>query len=128
MDVTSAVLDFAFGANDTVEGKYGIIIFSLTAALYGLLVVLLDFLTCKIGGKSSFLKLSYTGFGCIAMIVMWGVGAGVGALIGAGIGIFEMKRISCIFVGAIWPTVMPRLLSTANNELSKERIDIPEDI
>lgn len=128
MDIIDAVLAFAFGKNDTIDGNYGIVIFSLASALYGLLVVLLDFCTTKMTGKPSFLKLSYNGLSAFAMVAMWGAGAGVGALIGSGIGIFEMKRISCIFVGAVWPTVIPRLLSTANSELSTEKIDISEDI
>lgn len=127
MGIIESVLLFAFGKSESIEGEFAILIFSLAASLYGLLIVLLDFLTSKTTKKASFLKLSYSGFGAILVILMWGAGAGIGALIGAGIGIFEIKKISCIFVGAIWPTVIPRLLSSSNNELSKEKIDIPED-
>jgi len=126
MGIIESVLLFAFGKSESIEGDFAIVIFSLAASLYGLLIVLLDFLTSKTTKKTSFLKLSYSGFGAILVILMWGAGAGIGALIGAGIGIFEIKKISCIFVGAIWPTVIPRLLSSSNNELSKEKIDIPE--
>ncbi|WP_233973394.1 hypothetical protein [Pectobacterium versatile] len=126
MGIIESVLLFAFGKSESIEGDFAIVIFSLAASLYGLLIVLLDFLTSKTTKKASFLKLSYSGFGAIVVILMWGAGAGIGALIGAGIGIFEIKKISCIFVGAIWPTVIPRLLSSSNNELSKEKIDIPE--
>lgn len=126
MGIIESVLLFAFGKSESIEGDFAIVIFSLAASLYGLLIVLLDFLTSKTTKKASFLKLSYSGFGAILVILMWGAGAGIGALIGAGIGIFEIKKISCIFVGAIWPTVIPRLLSSSNNELSKEKIDIPE--
>lgn len=127
MGIIESVLLLAFGKSESIEGEFAILIFSLAASLYGLLIVLLDFLTSKTTKKASFLKLSYSGFGAILVILMWGAGAGIGALIGAGIGIFEIKKISCIFVGAIWPTVIPRLLSSSNNELSKEKIDIPED-
>ncbi|EQB2463151.1 MULTISPECIES: hypothetical protein [Klebsiella pneumoniae complex] len=127
MELVESVLVFAFGKSESIQGDFSILIFSIAASLYGLLIVLLDFLTSKTTNKSSFLKLSYNGYSGIIVILMWGAGAGIGALIGAGIGIFEIKRISCIFVGAIWPTVIPRLLSSSNNELSKEKIDIPED-
>lgn len=126
MGIIESVLLFAFGKSESIEGDFAIVTFSLAASLYGLLIVLLDFLTSKTTKKASFLKLSYSGFGAILVILMWGAGAGIGALIGAGIGIFEIKKISCIFVGAIWPTVIPRLLSSSNNELSKEKIDIAE--
>lgn len=125
MELIESVLLFAFGKSESIQGDFSIIIFSLAASLYGLLIVSLDFLSSKTTNKASFLKLSYNGFNAVIVILMWGAGAGIGALIGAGVGIFEIKRISCIFVGAIWPTVIPRLLSSSNHELSKEKIDIP---
>lgn len=128
MEIIESVLLFAFGKSEAIVGEYTIVVFSLTAAVYGLLIVLLDFLTSKTTKNASFLKLSYSGYGGILVVLMWGAGAGIGAFIGAGIGIFEIKRVSCFFVGAIWPTVIPRLLSSSNTELSKEKIDIPEDI
>lgn len=128
MGIIESVFLFAFGKGETITGDYAIIVFSLTAALYGLLIVLLDFLTSKTTKNASFLKLSYSGYAGLLVILMWGAGAGIGAFIGAGIGIFEIKRISCFFVAAIWPTVIPRLLSSSNSDLSKEKIDIPKDI
>ncbi|KJV27313.1 hypothetical protein [Pantoea sp. SM3] len=126
MDIITSVLLFAFGKSESIQGDFSLVTFSLSASIYGLLIVTLDFLTSKTTKNTSFLKLSYNWPGGVLVILMWGAGAGIGALIGAGIGIFEIKKISCIFVGAIWPTVIPRLLTSSNNELSKEKIKVTE--
>jgi len=102
--------------------NYTPVIFALAASLYGLLIVALDFCTIKATQKSSFLKLSYSGWNTLTMILMWGSGAGLAALIGVGVGIFEISRTACIFVGAGWPVILPRILASANNELSTEKV------
>ena len=102
--------------------KYTGIVFALASSFYGLLIVMLDFCTSKAAQKNSFLKLSYSGFKGLGMLALWGVGAGLAGLLGTGAGIFEISRTACIFVGAGWPVVLPRLLASANNDLSTERI------
>lgn len=102
--------------------EYTPIVFALACSFYGFLIVILDFCTCKAAQKTSFLKLTYSGYGAIGMIILWGVGAGLAGLLGTGVGIFEISRTACIFVGAGWPVVLPRLLASANSELSTEKI------
>jgi len=108
--------------NKTENQLYTPVVFALASSFYGVLIVVLDFCSCKATQKSSFLKLTYSGYRTIVMIILWGVGAGLAALLGSGIGIFEMSRSACIFVGAGWPFVLPRLLAAASNELSKEKV------
>ena len=105
-----------------VSQEYTPLVFALASSFYGFLIVSLDFCTCKAAQRNSFLKLTYSGFGSIGMITLWGVGAGLAGLLGTGVGIFEISRTACIFVGAGWPVVLPRLLASANNELSTEKI------
>lgn len=104
------------------NGKYNLIEFGLASAFYGLLIVLLDFCATKTLNKTSLLKLTYSGFGTVFIIVLWGIGAGVAGLLGAGVGIFEISRTACIFAGVGWPLVLPRLLTSASSELSTEKI------
>ncbi|EJS0370837.1 TPA: hypothetical protein ACPJ06_003296 [Vibrio diabolicus] len=121
MESLKLAIDLAF-IGDAVSDKYTLIEFGIAAAFYGLLIVLLDFCTTKAANKTSSLKLTYSGYGAIIVVALWGVGAGLAGLLGAGAGIFEVSRTACIFVGAGWPVVLPRLLASATNELSTEKV------
>lgn len=121
MESIKLAIDLALLGDATSE-KYTLIEFGIAAGFYGLLIVLLDYCTTKAANKSSTLKLSYNGMGAIGVIFLWGIGAGLGGLLGAGAGVFEISRTACIFVGAGWPVVLPRLLASANSELSTERV------
>lgn len=104
------------------------IAFASASAIYGLLVVFLDFLIVKTLDKPSLLTLSYVGYKALGMFAMWGFGSGIGGLLGAGFGIFEINRTACIFVGAGWPLILPRILSSADTGLSKEKINIEGEV
>lgn len=128
MEFLDAIFMLAFGAEGEYEGKpkYAILAFAITCSFFGTLVVILDSLVVKTLNKNSFLKLSYTSWKGVLIFLLWGVGAGIGGLLGAAIGIFEINRIACVMVGTSWPLVLPRLLSTANSDLSTEKIDLGE--
>ncbi len=121
-----SVFALAFGSEGTYTGRAELtmLAFACASAIYGLLIVCLDILTVKALSKQSFLKLSYNGLNIVGMFIMWGIGAGIGGLLGAGVGIFEVNRAACIFVGVGWPLILPRLISSANTELSKEKIKL----
>ncbi|MEQ2351968.1 hypothetical protein HG263_12160 [Pseudoalteromonas sp. JBTF-M23] len=121
MELLELAMDLAI-LGDSEHQSYTPIVFACSSAFYGILMVLLDFCTCKATQKPSFLKLSYSGLASISMIFLWGVGAGLAGLLGTGVGIFEISRTACIFVGAGWPVVLPRLIASANSELSTEKV------
>lgn len=126
MTFYESVFALAFGAKGTYLGSEDMtmIAFACASAIYGLLVVFLDFLVVKTLNKPSLLTLSYVGYKSIGMFVMWGIGSGIGGLLGAGFGIFEVTRTACIFVGVGWPLILPRILSSTETGLSKEKIDL----
>ncbi|EMI4517035.1 hypothetical protein V6560_004666 [Vibrio parahaemolyticus] len=128
MTFYESIFSLAFGAEGVYLGaeELTMLAFAIASAIYGLLVVSLDFLIVKTLNKASILALSYIGYRSFGMFVMWGLGSGIGGLLGAGFGIFEVNRTACIFVGVGWPLILPRLLSSANNELSTETIEIEE--
>ncbi|MCA3902318.1 hypothetical protein JKP31_13485 [Vibrio vulnificus] len=116
-------LDLAL-LGDAKSTTYNLPVFAIAAIMYGMLIVILDCLTTKVTNGTSHLKLSYVGFKAILVILTWGLGAGVGALVGAAFGIFEISRTAAIFAGVAWPLVLPRLISSTNNELSKEKVSL----
>lgn len=126
MEFLDSVFILAFGIEGEYTGKpkFAILAFALASSFFGTLVVILDSLIVKTLNKNSFLKLSYPGWRGLLVFLLWGVGAGIGGFLGAAIGIFEINRIACVMVGTSWPLILPRLLSTANSELSSEKIDL----
>ncbi|CAK1839655.1 conserved hypothetical protein [Vibrio crassostreae] len=120
-DILTLAIELAFTGAATNK-SYTLIEFGIASSIYGLLIVLLDFCTSKGTNRASSLKLTYKGWGAIGMIILWGIGAGIGGLMGSGAGIFEISRTACIFVGAGWPLILPRLISSANQELSLEKV------
>ncbi|MCX9500216.1 hypothetical protein [Vibrio cholerae] len=121
METIKLALDLAL-LGETSHQNYTVITFGLASALFGLLIVILDFCTTKSLDKNSYLKLSYTGLKGIGVFFMWGMGAGIAGMVGAAADIFEISRTACVFVGAGWPVVLPRLLASANQELSSEKV------
>ncbi|MDN3628610.1 hypothetical protein [Vibrio lentus] len=119
MDSFKLVLDLAL-LGDATNQSYTVITFGLASALFGLLIVILDFCTSKSTEKNSYLKLSYTGFKGIGVFLMWGIGAGIAGMVGAAADIFEISRTASVFVGAGWPVVLPRLL--VKNYLQKKSL------
>jgi hypothetical protein len=113
MDTLLMALDLAL-LGEATNDKYTVVTFGLAAAIFGLLIVVLDFCTAKATQKNSLLKLSYTGFAGFWVFFLWGAGAGIAGLVGAAADIFEISRTASVFVGAGWPVVLPRLLASAN--------------
>ncbi len=116
-------LDLAL-LGDAKNATYTLPVFAIAAIMYGMLIVILDCLTTKVTNSASHLKLSYVGFKAILVILTWGLGAGIGALVGAAFGIFEISRTAAIFAGVAWPLVLPRLISSTNSDLSKEKVPL----
>ncbi|AVI65757.1 hypothetical protein CKQ84_07540 [Shewanella sp. WE21] len=121
MDTIQLALDLAF-LGDATNENYSVVTFGFAAAMFGLLIVMLDFCTSKATEKNSLLKLSYSGYAGFWIFLLWGIGAGIAGLVGAAADIFEISRTASVFVGAGWPVILPRLLASANQDLSRERV------
>ncbi|MEL4432062.1 hypothetical protein [Shewanella mangrovisoli] len=121
MDTIQLALDLAF-LGDATNESYSVVTFGFSAAMFGLLIVMLDFCTSKATEKNSLLKLSYNGYAGFWIFLLWGVGAGIAGLVGAAADIFEISRTASVFVGAGWPVILPRLLASANQDLSREKV------
>lgn len=128
MTFVDSVFALIFGAKGIYAGnaELTLLAFATASALFGFCIVILDIISVKFLEKSSFLKLSYAGANAVIMFFVWGMGSGIGGLIGAGVGIFEVNRAACIFVGVGWPFILPRLLSSSKSELSKEKVKLGE--
>jgi hypothetical protein len=54
-------------------------------------------------------------------ILLWGVGAGVGAYVGGLIELFNIESVSSkVIVGISWPTILPRLIAISTVEEKEE--------
>jgi len=126
MDFLESVLAMLFSADGLYSGNSDLTVFAfaIASSFFGMLVVILDFLMVKTLNKNSLLKLSYIGIKGFFVFIMWGVGSGIGGCLGAAIGIFEINRIAAVAIGVAWPLVLPRLLTTANSELSTEKVEL----
>lgn len=95
--------------------------FATACAVIGLLVVILDLIATKLRGKS-FLNLGYSTIGkTLLVIVLWGVGASIGGYFAAVIDIVQMNMRGCLFIGAGWPIVLPRILSSARSQIEEQQ-------
>lgn len=124
----SDLMSFLFspeGAN-SIDTDLSLLLFSLASGIIGLAVVFLDFLVVKTVKRNSFLKLSYDGLGAVFVFLLWGLGACLGAYIGAAAGIFEITRVASVFVAVSWTTVLPRIIDSLGNENSPERLEFKE--
>ncbi|MBF4427346.1 hypothetical protein, partial [Vibrio anguillarum] len=82
MDTILLALDLAL-LGEATHDSYTVVTFGFAAAIFGLLIVILDFCTSKATNKNSLLKLSYSGWNGVFVVVLWGVGAGIAGLVGA---------------------------------------------
>ena len=94
--------------------------FAISCGVFGLLVVTLDILVYQVQG-TSFLKLSYPGVGRgIAMLVLWGLGAAIGGLLGALAEMLLLTTRTALAVGGSWPLIVPRLIAGAGKEVEQK--------
>ena len=121
MEIFQYALDLALGAHQYSK-NYSSAVFALASSFYGIIIVMLDFCTSKVTDRDSLLKVTYRGFGTIRMLILWGFGSGLAGLVGSGFGIFEISQTACIAVGAGWPIILPRVLASSNQGLSKEKL------
>jgi hypothetical protein len=116
------VFDFLAGDKSSFEGdprKY--LYFAAACAVIGLVVVLFDFVFTKVRGKS-LLNLAYSAIGkTVFVVLLWGLGACIGGYLAAVSDIVHMNIKGCVFIGVGWPFVLPRLISSAREQIEDEQ-------
>lgn len=128
MEFINLLCYFLFGEKGRLPDNYqgsGIIIFALASSLMSVSVLILDFILFSIqeNGRSIF-NVSYGNqfIDIIRLILIWSIGAGIGAYIGVAANIFQITRESCLSVAVGWPFILPRLIdSFIRNRLEGEQ-------
>ena len=98
----------------------------MAAALLGVLVVLLDYLMSLIP-YPSFLKLVHSLHRLPLFLLVWGVGAGAAAFLGAMMDILEATRQSAVVAGVGWPVLMTRIAVASRGEQEFEQTVIEQE-
>ena len=86
--------------------------YGLKCAIYGLLIVVADWIL-HLTGYIPILKLKWSTQKGIWLCLGWGIGAGIGGIVGASAGILKVTPQSAVFVGVAWPTVLTRVAKSA---------------
>ena len=103
--------------------------FALACGLIALIICLLDWVGALLLGRSSLLGVGFGGLRTLQSILLWGVGAVLGAYLGGLVELFDTKRVTArVIVGVGWPTVLPRLLSMASGSVAEEEQDGEEKV
>lgn len=119
MDFWEALFMLLFGESGSIPTDYegqSIPVFVVGASVVGTVIIVLDLVLFSIRGRS-ILDLGYAGiFPTLIVVVLWGVGAGLAALLGAWWEVFDIGRSGCLAVGVGWPAIVPRLIESAGKE------------
>lgn len=128
LNFLGSVFEFLFSDSDAVleATAFPTLIFAVAAALLGVLVVLVDYLMSLIP-YPSFLKLVHSLGRLPLFLLIWGVGAGAAAFLGAMIDILEATRQSAVMTGVGWPVLMTRIAVVSRGEQHLEQPVIEEE-
>ena len=98
--------------------------FALACGFFALVVCLLDWVGTLLLGRSSLLGVGFGGWRTLQSMLLWGVGAVLGAYLGGLVELFDTDSVMArVIVGIGWPTVLPRLLSMASGNAGEEEQD-----
>ena len=101
--------------------------FALACGLIALVICLLDWVGTLLLGRSSLLGVGFGGLRTLQSMLLWGVGAVLGAYLGGLVELFDTESVTArVIVGIGWPTVLPRLLSMASGSVGEEEQDDEE--
>lgn len=127
MNFRDALWELILGRSGTIPTAYDgswLLVFATATAAMGLIAVILDRVVFSVRGHSVFGFAYGSGFKTGArLILLWGVGAGLGAFLGCAASIVQVTRAACISVGVGWPLILPRLIDSL---AKKEDRQVPE--
>ena len=128
LNFLGSVFEFLFSDSDAVldATAFPTLIFAVAAALLGVLVVLVDYLMSLIP-YPSFLKLVHSLGRLPLFLLIWGVGAGAAAFLGAMMDILEATRQSAVVTGVGWPVLMTRIAVASRGEQQLEQTAVEEE-
>lgn len=115
---------FLSGVTDDQQ-KVNLGVFATAAAIVGSGIVIIDLLAFYLYEKS-YLNLRHSFPKSLGLIVMWGLGSGLGAFIGAAAKILQTTLIGCVTIGVSWPFLLPRLINALNDEFRNKQADNPD--
>jgi hypothetical protein len=127
MGLLALLIEFLFtpGSVDLAKEQYGIGVFAIAAGLVGLVVVSADFMLYRVR-ETSVLKLSYIFPNAFLLWIFWGLGAALGAFLGAITDIVQLSVQSSAVVGITWPLLLPRLVQAPESEQAEQEAGIED--
>ncbi len=104
--------------------------FAIATSLIALIICILDWIGTLLLGRSSLLGVGFGSWRTLQSILLWGLGAGLGAYLGGLVKLFDIESINArVIVGLGWPTVLPRLLAmVAETEREEEQNEEEETL
>jgi hypothetical protein len=116
-DIISQALGLLFDSDGELADDVACkpLIFAISSSIMGLVVVILDVLAFYVAGRS-YLKLRHGFPLTLLLILVWGIGAGLGGLLGGAFGIFQLNRIASVVAGVGWPLILPRVIKNVSEK------------
>ena len=106
----------------------GLLSFALATSFFALLTCVLDWIGTLLSGRPSLLRVGYGGWRTLQSILLWGLGAGLGAYLGGFVRLFDIdSKNAQLIVGIGWPTILPRLLALATETKEEEQSEEIEE-
>ena len=103
--------------------------FAIASGLVALGVCVLDWVGTLLHGRSGLLGVGFGGWRTVQSMLLWGVGAVLGAYLGGLVQLFDIESVNArVIVGLGWPTVLPRLLAMASESPQEEEQGEEEDM
>ena len=103
--------------------------FALACGIIALAICVLDWVGTLLLGRPGLLGVGFGGWRTFQSILLWGVGAVLGAYLGGLVQLFDIESINArVIVGIGWPTVLPRLLSMASGGTPEAEQNEEEDM
>jgi hypothetical protein len=97
------------------------LVFAMASGVGGVLVFLLDLVTCiASGNRRGFLGVTH-GLVSILLVVVWFIGSALAGILGYTVRIFDASPIAAIIAGVTWTTFLNRLISFANRQLEDKQ-------
>lgn len=98
--------------------------FALACGIIAVVICLLDWVGTLLLGRSGLLGVGFGGLRTLQSMLLWGVGAVLGAYLGGLVELFDTDSVNArVIVGVGWPTVLPRLLSMASGNAGEAEQD-----
>lgn len=104
-----------------------LLVFSIAATVFALLILLVDFGATKQFNKPSWFRISYENKP-LQQFLIWGVGTIISAYIGGLVEFFNIESpLAMVIAGISWPTIVPRLIAQSLEDEQEDEQIVQED-